>query len=394
MRIRTMQAVGGDPEESVAELHRAFRSEDQRRPDFLALHFAVGTDAVGLHNAAIDKFGDGALHGGSSCLGIMTETGANIETGAAVGGLAIWDADGSYGTGSAELGNNAFKAAQQATEAAIVAAQRIGEVPDLVWLTVAPGREEQVVDGIRSVIGPSALIVGGSSADNDVSGQWAQFGPSQIHGDGVVVSALFPSTPGSSFYQSGYAPTGDSGRVTRVSGRRLFEIDGQPAAEVYHRWTGGSVSMAKTEPLSILAETALCPLGRITREIAGVPFHLLAHPAVAYPDGSLDLFADLNHGDQIWQMQGSADSLVTRAGRIARQAREDAGGAISGALIVYCGGCMLAMRGRMDEVRSSIVDALGEVPWLGVFTFGEQGVPPGGAASHGNLMISCTAFGK
>jgi hypothetical protein len=54
---------------------------------------------------------------------------------------------------------------------------------------------------------------------------------------------------------------------------------------------------------------------------------------------------------------------------------------------------MLAVRDRMEEVRSGIVEALGGVPWLGVFTFGEQGVPTGGSASHGNLMISCTAFG-
>jgi hypothetical protein len=93
-------------------------------------------------------------------------------------------------------------------------------------------------------------------------------------------------------------------------------------------------------------------------------------------------------------MRGSADSLVARAGRVVQQARDDAGGDVAGALVVYCGGCMLAVRDRMPEVQASINEALGEVPWLGVFTFGEQGVPTGGRAKHGNLMISCTAFGK
>jgi hypothetical protein len=251
-----------------------------------------------------------------------------------------------------------------------------------------------VLKGIRSVVGPGVLIVGGSAADNDVTGRWAQLGPSGTYADGVVVSVLFPSVPITSAYQSGYAPTGESGVVTRVAGRRVFEIDGRPAAEIYHRWTGGAVPMAQAGPEPILAAATLWPLGRFTRQIAGVPFHLLAHPAVANPDGSLDMFADLAEGDRIWQMQGSADSLVSRAGRIARQAHDDAGGAVSGALVVYCGGCMLAVRDRMDEVRSGIAEALGEAPWLGVFTFGEQGVPAGGSASHGNLMISCTIFGK
>jgi len=91
-------------------------------------------------------------------------------------------------------------------------------------------------------------------------------------------------------------------------------------------------------------------------------------------------------------MQGSADSLVARAGRIAAQARSNAGSEISGALLVYCGGCMLAVRERMEEVRAGVNTALGDVPWIGVFTFGEQGVPAGGEAEHGNLMISCTVL--
>jgi len=334
------------------------------------------------------------VHGGSSCLGIMTDAGVAIDSGAAVGAFAIWDAAGSYGVASCDLGFDAAAAAGRATVAALAAAGREGEIPDLVWLTVAPGREEQVIAGIRTVIGDEAVIVGGSSADNDVSGQWAQFGPEETHQDGVVVSVLFPSTPFASCYQGGYTPTGLSGLVTRADGRRLYEIDHEPAAQVYHRWTGGAVPKAEAVPLSILADATLWPLGRVTRHVAGVPFHLLAHPAIAHPDGSLGLFADVSTGDHLWQMRGSADSLVERAGRVAQQARNGIVGSPAGALVVYCGGCMLSVRDRMNAVHAEIDTALGSAPWLGVFTFGEQGVPTGGRAKHGNLMISCTAFGE
>jgi hypothetical protein len=110
------------------------------------------------------------------------------------------------------------------------------------------------------------------------------------------------------------------------------------------------------------------------------------------PDGSIDLFADLAEGDRLWQMAGSADSLVARAGRVAAQAREELRDPIAGALVVYCGGCMLAVRERMAEVRAGVNAALGGAPWLGVFTFGEQGAALGSQAEHGNLMISCTSF--
>lgn len=391
MDIRTAQSREPNAAAAVSDLAQRLGLPERGTPDFVALHFAVGLDADDLRAAAVGVFPAGALHGGTSCLGIMGQGGVDIG-GAGIGAFAIWDKDGSYGTASADLGMDAEAAARGAVLAALARARRPGEMPDMVWLTVAPGREEQVLAGLRSVVGSETLIVGGSSADNDVSGGWAQFGPDHVRRDGVVVSVLFPSRPTASVYQSGYVPTGANGLVTAVAGRRLVAIDGRPAAAVLNEWSGGVVPLAGDAPRSILADATLWPLGRVTRHLAGVPFHLLAHPATAHPDGSVDLFADVAEGDRLWQMQGSADSLVARAGRVAALARENVGGTVSGALVVYCGGCMLAVRDRMDEVAAGIVAALGDVPWIGVFTFGEQGVPSGDAVRHGNLMISCSVL--
>ena len=391
MDIRTAQSRETEAAAAATDLAALLGIAERGAPDFLALHFAVGLDADRLRAAAATAIPTRAMHGGTSCLGVMGQGGVDIG-GAGIGAFAIWDKGGSYGTASADLGRDAEAAARGVAKKALARAGRPGEMPDMVWLTVAPGREEQVLAGIRAVVGPETLIVGGSSADNDVSGQWAQFGPDHVRRDGVVVSVLFPSRPLASVYQSGYAPTGASGLVTAVEGRRLMSIDGRPAASVLNEWSGGAVPMAGDAPLSILADATLWPLGRVTRHVAGVPFHLLAHPATAHPDGSVDLFADLQLGDRLWQMKGTADSLVARAGRVAALARETVGGPVSGALVVYCGGCMLAVRDRMDEVAGGIVAALGDVPWLGVFTFGEQGVPAGDGALHGNLMISCSVL--
>jgi hypothetical protein len=393
MKIATAQSGAADIDVALHELLQALDIDLLGHPDFLSIHFGVGASANHISSTVRSRLSSVALHGGSSCLGVMSQHGVNIGTGGGIGAFAIWDRKGSYGTASADLGTDPRESSRQATEAALAAAGRPGEIPDLVWLTAAPGCEERVLEGIRSVVGPEALIVGGSAADNDVTGGWKKFGPSDTHDHGVVVSVLFPSASVTSSYQSGYAPTNDKGIATRVIGRRLVEIDGRRASEVYHDWTQRSVPVAGSQPGMILAEATFWPLGRVTREIAGVPFYILAHPAVSHPDGSLDLFADLSEGDTLWQLRGSEDSLISRAGRVAQQVREDAGGQVSGALVIYCGGCMLAIKDRLGEVQTGISDALGDVPWLGVFTFGEQGVPAGWLASHGNLMISCTAFG-
>lgn len=392
MDIKTAQSRASDAAAAMSELCAGLGLSGRPQPDFVALHFAVGLDGGALARAGRAVFGDAALHGGSSCLGVMGSDGIRLD-GSGSGAFALWDPEGSYGTASAGFGDeDAQSVARKAVLAALDRAGRPGELPDMVWVTASPGREEAVLAGLRSVLGSETLIVGGSAADNDISGQWALFGPDGVYREGLVVSVLFPSQPIASVYQSGYAPIGPNGVVTRAQGRKLIEIDGRSAAEVLHHWTDGLVPLPAAEAQSILAPTAHWPLGRVVRHVATVPFHLIVHPATVCPDGSVDLFADVSAGDRLWQMRGTTDSILGRAGAVAASARAAAGGTGAGALVVYCGGCMLSMRDRMDEVAHSVTTALGDVPWLGVFTFGEQGMPAGDEVRHGNLMISCSVL--
>ena len=95
-------------------------------------------------------------------------------------------------------------------------------------------------------------------------------------------------------------------------------------------------------------------------------------------------------------MEGTEDNLVHRAPRVAENALEMARldkQHISGALVIYCAGCMLTVQERMTEVADGLREALGGKPFLGTFTFGEQGCFIGGSNHHGNLMISVVVFG-
>jgi len=395
MKILTGMSSASTAMEAVSEISAQIQLDRGDLPDFVALHFSLGWALQDIHAAANSVFGTAALHGGSSCQGVMTDKGLAMHDGRGMGAFAIWDKEGAYGTAMVQLSDNPRAAAKMATEMALHNAKREGEAPDLVWLTSAPGCEEQVLEGIKDVLGHEVIIVGGSSADNDVSGKWGQFTSARVGTDCVIVSVLFPSCAISCAYESGYAPTTTSGKVTRVEGRRVYEIDAQPAATVYSSWTEGSVAEAHNTDLSILAASTFFPLGRQSGTLADVPFHLLAHPATAHPDGSLSLFANVEPGETLWLMNGSPDSLVARAGRVAASSRNDQeNDKACGALVVYCGGCMLAVQDRMSEVAQGVINALGGAPFLGVFTFGEQGAPHGSETRHGNLMISCSCFGS
>lgn len=368
-------------------------------PDLIFLFASATHDIELMRRIFSDRFSVAQIHGGTSCLGAMSDQEVCISSGRGMSALAIWDPDGAYGSSAEAYGADPKCAARQALNSALEKAGRQGEVPDLIWLTAAPGQEEAVIEAIKEVVGKRALIVGGSSADNDITGKWCQFTRESQFSEGLAVTVVFATGAVSSVFQSGYAPTGRSGRVTKSLKRRLYEIDHHRAADVYFEWSDRPAPPMHQgdNPRGILSDSTLAPLGKVSGNLASVPFHLLLHPSAVQPDGSIDLFADVQDGDEVFLMQGTKHSIVARAGRLALLAKADLqskAAECSGALVVFCGGCMLAVEDEMDAVRRGIVEALGPIAFVGVFSFGEQGQVLGGESQHGNLMISCTLFGN
>lgn len=394
MRLRQLLCRDTDAEAVAARAREVFGTS----PDWIWVQFSAACDAPALRRALAEAFPAAALHGSSSCLGCMTNDGAAIGPDGAVGLVALWDADGDFGAVMVPFGEDPERSAHDAVMAAAAAAGRRGEAPDLVWLSAVPGCEEAIIAGIEAVAGCGTPIYGGSAADNDVSGRWSVFDSAGETAAGLVVSALFPSATIGHAFQSGYAPAGPSATVTAASGRRLETLDGRPARAVFDSWTGGQVVTGPPDaPVSVLAASTWSPLGRPDTTVAEIPFFLLLHPAQAEGDGALTLFADVAPGERLHLMAGGPDSLTARAARtvtlameVGAIARDD----LAGALVVFCGGSMLAMQSGMSGVARQIDTALGGAPFLGGFTFGEQGHTISGRNCHGNLMISAVVFSR
>lgn len=375
---------------SGASLEQAAEALGGGPLDFATAHVDCAVTITPSAVAALPR----ALHGATSCLGAMTHSGQTD----AVAIFGISDPEGAYGTGMSRFEEDPRAAAAHATQAALKQADRLGERPELVWVSATPGAEEDVVRGIEDVVGAEIPVIGGSAADNSVSGDWFIFDGQDKLRNGVIVSVLFPSRPISFAYQNGYSPTACKGRVTKAKGRVIQRIDGNPAMDVYEEWTGGAVTRVAPGLGSeaILGSSTLWPLGREINQLGEVPFYLLAHPAVAHEHGDIELFAAVEEGEELTLMNGTKESLVRRAGRVAALARETgrlSDKPIAGALMIYCGGCMLSVRDEIPDVVAGVNEALGGAPFLGAFTFGEQGALLKAGNRHGNLMISCIVFG-
>lgn len=395
MRFASAYSLLGNTEEGASASITTLVEKLGAAPDLLVVYATENHAVDALISSVRAQAPDTPILGSTSCGGVMTEAGFHTGPEGALGMLGISDPDGAYGVGAAPMADNPFAAAAEAITQALAASGRDFESPVIVWCCQPPGREEAVLSGIQSVIGPHTPIIGGSSADEHIAGAWREFSTDGVLTDHVVVAVLFPTLPHGAAFQSGYAPTAHAGTVTRAKGRHVVENDGRCASEVYSRWTNGAVP--SSEPGMILAKSTPTPLGRLAGELDGVPLFLLSHPAMVGLTGDLSLFTDIAEGDQIVMMRGSPESLVNRAGVVVNDACA-AGGwdrqATQGGLVIYCGGCMLHVRDRMDEVAEGVSLASNRAPFLGAFTFGEQGAIVDSSNRHGNLMVAGLMFGQ
>lgn len=285
MKIATAWSTAELVDEAVRESFGAIRDRLGADPEMLMVYASAVYDNDALVRQLRRLAPSAQLIGGTSCLGVLTREGFHSVDGRGMGLLAIHDPLGSYGVGIADIGDEVSESTKQAIDGALGLADRPGELPALVLTSSSPGFEEQQIEAIEELLGQGIPIFGGTTADNDMSGKWQQFGNETVHANGFALATLFPSCEIGYAFHSGYEPTDNSGTATRVEGRRLFEIDGKPAAKVYDEWSNGLISAILSEGGSMVPTATFSPLGDRASSIGAVDYYRLVYPVAAKEDG-------------------------------------------------------------------------------------------------------------
>jgi hypothetical protein len=350
-----------------------------------ALIFAYCTERLAVPGLveAIRLAAPGAhIIGGTSVGGVMTEDGFHRGPSGAVALLGLHDPQGNYGVATAAL------------EQALIRAGRPHEAPVAVWISQPPGEEEAILAGIQSVVGAKIPILGGSAADEEVLGNWREISTDGVHKGHVVVAVLFTACGMGTGFQGGHVSAGPSGVVTASRNRQILQIDHRPAAEVYAQWTGNAIRA--DEVGVILGKSATRPFGRIMSEPGGEPFYILTHPYRIGHQGEISVFTDIAQGERLYLMDGEDDALVRRSGVVVQDAHASGGWTARetlGGMVIYCGGCLLHVADRADEIAQVTHKAMNGAPFLGAFSYGEQGPVFEDSNHHANLMVCAMTLG-
>lgn len=276
------------------------------------------------------------------------------------------------------------------------AGQRIGQQlqsADLrAILIFGPGvaiNGSALVNGVAEVVGQAIPITGGLAGDGGAFTRTFTLGDAGVSDQGVVAVGLCGdalSFAHGSF--GGWEPFGPARKVTRSVGNVLYELDGEPALEVYKRYLG---EHAKGLPASGL----LFPFAMLgdDHNAMGLIRTILA---VSEADGSLTLAGEIQQDGYLKLMHASTDKLVDgaecAAEAAARMQEHDAGLAI----LVSCVGRKLVMGGRVDEEVEAVGEVFGQGAVLtGFYSYGEiSPFTPGAACKLHNQTMTITYLGE
>ncbi|MEI8170456.1 MAG: FIST N-terminal domain-containing protein [Rhodoferax sp.] len=223
-----------------------------------------------------------------------------------------------------------------------------------------------LIEGMTGVLGKDIPITGGLAGDGGAFKETWVLDDQGVHNNSLVCVGLYGAELSFSHGSfGGWTAFGPARKVTRCEHNVLFELDGEPALEVYKRYLG---EHAKDLPASGL----LFPFSMrgTDHNKVGLIRTILA---VDEAQGSLTLAGDIESGGYLELMHASTDALVDGAEAAAQAAQKMLSGKGDGlALLISCVGRKLVMGGRVDEEVEAVGDVFGQGAVLtGFYSYGE-----------------------
>lgn len=241
------------------------------------------------------------------------------------------------------------------------------------------GKGEETVLAASSILGPSVKFSGGAASD-DLKFQKTQvFADGQAIPDAVSVCLVTSQKPMIISVKHGHKPLSPPLKITKAKGNVLYEIDDQPALDVWKKYVKD-----KSKEMGIDIEHTHSPeeLSRVlVKHEAGLMTgndYKIRFPASANPDGSLNFVCTMREGSVIKIMDSDDRSQIVSARLAAEKAIQDSKGEkMAGAIVFDCCCRSMLLQSKFPEAVAEIKKTLGNIPIIGFETYGEIAMEQG-----------------
>lgn len=248
-----------------------------------------------------------------------------------------------------------------------------------------------MLDALFHSVGSRTLYAGGASGDNFRFVETCQYFGDQVLNDAVVGALITSSKFIAVAAAHGWTPISSPMIVTRAENNVIYELDWQPAYEVYRDFARISENI-DIDNVGFPEFSMSHPFGiPQAKEEDG---YIVRDPVAKNDDGSITCIGEVPANSVLRVLNGNKDSLLAAV----KSATESVvsqlkGQPLAGVLVFSCASrCLFLDDAFFDEIVA-IKEIIGDaVPVSGCLTFGEIGTIGNGPPEFHNKSIVICAF--
>ncbi len=222
----------------------------------------------------------------------------------------------------------------------------------------------QLTKGMSASTGDNLVITGGLCGDDArFEKTLASYNENPKEGELVAVGFYGETLEISFSIHGGWTPFGPERIVTKSEGNTLYELDGQPALDLYKKYLGDKAKdlpgAALLYPLNV---TSADENQSIVRSILNINEE----------ENAVILAGDIKENSKVQLMMTNVDNIANASERAARQALEYRTNKPDLAILVSCIGRKLVLDQRVEEEIEEVIDVLGKDTVItGFYSYGE-----------------------
>jgi hypothetical protein len=242
----------------------------------------------------------------------------------------------------------------------------------------------RIIEGIKQELGGEIKVAGGTAGDGGVFSCTYQYCNDQPLTDSVVAVGFIGDFHFGTGVKSGWIPFGMAKHVTRSEGNVVYELDGQPALQVYERFLG---KYAACLP-AVGVEYPLALLGPNDSADENGTFVCRATMGVNREEGSITFAGDVPKGSLVKMTMGNEQDVIQAAKSAADEALRDLRtscptAVVKAAFIYSCMARKIVLGSKTNDELRQVKRVVGEdIPLVGFYTYGEY-------APIGKDRVSC-----
>ena len=222
-----------------------------------------------------------------------------------------------------------------------------------------------LIKGLENDIDAAVSITGGMCADDARFEKTLSSYKENPKVGEVILIGFYGETLEISYASfGGWIPFGPERIITKSEANILYEIDGQPALDLYRNYLGAKAS--ELPQASLLYPLNVTPTDKkepVVRTILNINNE----------DQSMILAGDVPINSRVQLMMASVDGIATGAQDAAKFAMKNRRNKPEIAILVSCIGRKLVMNQRVEEEVEQVKEAIGEnIPMTGFYSYGEM----------------------